>query len=83
MEHFAKIINDLKPLTIFAKSYILDVWQVPGYASAILFHWILYTQHLESNLRTRTHACLVLEENASRKVGKGLGESIQLIFWKS
>ena len=26
MEHFAKIVNGLKPLTIFAKSSIIDVW---------------------------------------------------------
>ena len=26
IEHFAKIVNSLYPLTIFAKSFILDVW---------------------------------------------------------
>ena len=28
MEHFAKIVNGEKPLTIFEKRSILDVWQV-------------------------------------------------------
>ena len=73
MEHFAKIVNDLKQLDIFA-SYNLDVWQVSEYASSILFHWIIHIQHLALTLRITTHPCLVLEENARRKVRKGLVE---------
>ena len=33
MELFAKVVNDFQPLTIFAKSYILDVWLDSEYAS--------------------------------------------------
>ena len=33
-EFFAEIFNGWKPLTIVAKSSILDVWQVSEYASA-------------------------------------------------
>ena len=33
MERFAKIINGWKPLIIFAKRSILDVWQNSHYAS--------------------------------------------------
>ena len=35
MEVFAKIVDDLKPLTIFTKHYILDVWQGFEYACVI------------------------------------------------
>ena len=28
MEFYAEIVNNLKPLTIFAKSSILDVWHI-------------------------------------------------------
>ena len=31
MENFAKIVNGWKPLTIFAKHSILDVWQDSEY----------------------------------------------------
>ena len=41
MEHFTKTVNSLKPLTIFANSYILDVWQgslnTPLYCIYLLF----------------------------------------------
>ena len=33
MELFTKVVNDLKPLSIFAKSVILDVWLGYEYAS--------------------------------------------------
>ena len=33
MEFFAKKVNGSHPLTLFAKSSILDVWQVSEYAS--------------------------------------------------
>ena len=29
MEHFAKIVNGQKPLTIFTRHSVLDVWQGP------------------------------------------------------
>ena len=35
MEHFAKIVNGLKPLTIFAKRSILDVWHGCEYTFTI------------------------------------------------
>ena len=35
VECFAKIINDLQPLNIFAKCSVLDVWQGTEYTSAI------------------------------------------------
>ena len=35
MEIFVKIINSWKRVTIFAKSYILDVWQGSEYAFLI------------------------------------------------
>ena len=35
LERFEKIVNGLKPLTIFAKRSILDVWQGSGYASGV------------------------------------------------
>ena len=35
MELFAKIVNGFKPLTIFAKSSILDVQQISGDASEL------------------------------------------------
>ena len=34
MERFAKIVNGWKPLTIFGKYFIIDVWQDLKYASA-------------------------------------------------
>ena len=40
MEHFAKIIHGVKPLTIFAEHCILDVWLVLAlccYASVMYF----------------------------------------------
>ena len=37
MELFAKIVNSWKPLSIFAKSSILDVWQDSEYSSEILW----------------------------------------------
>ena len=40
MELFAKIVNDWNPLTIFAKSFILDVYVGFEYASALLLTWI-------------------------------------------
>ena len=33
MELFAKIVKYKKPFTIFVKASILDIWQVPEYAS--------------------------------------------------
>ena len=33
METFAEIFDVLKPITIFGKSYILDVWLSSEYAS--------------------------------------------------
>ena len=33
MDFFAKIVNGWKPLTIFAKSFIFDVWMVSEYDS--------------------------------------------------
>ena len=33
MEHFAKLVNYRKPLTIFAKGSILDFWLGSKYAS--------------------------------------------------
>ena len=41
MELFAKTVNNLKPLTIFAKSSVLDVCSGSKYASDI-FHVDLY-----------------------------------------
>ena len=35
----AKIINDLKPLTIFANDIILEVWQCSKYDSALSLHF--------------------------------------------
>ena len=32
---FAKIVNDLKPLIIFGKNPILDVWQDSEYVSVL------------------------------------------------
>ena len=34
-EHFAKIVNGYKPSTIFAKCFILDLWQGSEYAFVI------------------------------------------------
>ena len=31
MEHFAKIVNGFQPLTIYAKSSILDLWEGSTY----------------------------------------------------
>ena len=33
MERFTKIVNGLNPLTVFAKSFVLDVWQGSEFAS--------------------------------------------------
>ena len=41
MGRFAKIVNNYKPLSIFAKSSILDVWQGSGYASVIQYLTII------------------------------------------
>ena len=35
MKHFAKIVSDWKPLTIFTKRSTLEVWQDSRYATAI------------------------------------------------
>ena len=32
---FSKIVNDIKPLTIWANSFILEVWRGSNYASAL------------------------------------------------
>ena len=40
MELFTKIVNDGSPLTIFAKSFILDVYVGFEYVSALLLTWI-------------------------------------------
>ena len=37
MEHFPKIVNVWKPITVFAKRCILDVWQGSEYTSAVYF----------------------------------------------
>ena len=42
MEIFVKTINTWKPLTIFAKCSILDVWQVFEYASSF-YYWLWTT----------------------------------------
>ena len=34
MAFFVKIGNGFKPLIIFAKNFIIDVWQSPKYASS-------------------------------------------------
>ena len=34
IERFAKIVNNSKPLTIFGKSSILDIWQGAEYGIA-------------------------------------------------
>ena len=36
MEFFARRINGFLPLAIFAKSFIVDVWQGPRYASDLI-----------------------------------------------
>ena len=41
MEHFVKIINSLKPLIIFIKSSILDVWLGSEYTSGYDFNKFL------------------------------------------
>ena len=40
MDHFAKIVNVISPLTIFAIISIIDVWQGPKYASELYFKFI-------------------------------------------
>ena len=57
MERIAEIVNYWKPLTIFAKHSMLDVWQGCEYASKLLFilmvrgNLILYhSLHSHSNL---------------------------------
>ena len=39
MELFAKIVNTWKPLTIFAKNSILDIWQGSEYVSMDLSYY--------------------------------------------
>ena len=39
MELFVKIVNDVKLLTIFKKSSILDVWMGSKYTSAFWKYW--------------------------------------------
>ena len=41
MELFVKIVNDLKPLTIFAKRSVFGVWQNCEYASDIDFRFCI------------------------------------------
>ena len=40
MESFIKIMNDFKPLTFSAKSFILDVWLGSEYPTAIYWAWL-------------------------------------------
>ena len=39
MEFFAKIVNDLKPLAIFAKISILDIWQDSLYPEYLSWYY--------------------------------------------
>ena len=41
MERFAETVYGWKTLTIFAKVFILDVWQSSGYGSRILLKEII------------------------------------------
>ena len=47
MELFGKIVNGFSPLTIFAKSYVLDVWLGSEYASAVDFDQVFAQYELD------------------------------------
>ena len=49
MELFGKIVNGFSPLTIFAKSYILDVWLGSENASAVDFDQVFAQYELDIN----------------------------------
>ena len=42
MESFAKIVNGLKVLAIFAKRFILDIWQGFEYVFVIFYSYSFY-----------------------------------------
>ena len=50
MKHFAKIVHNLKKLTIFAKRYTLDVWQGSEYTYARAFQIIQITKRMTQHL---------------------------------
>ena len=60
MERFAKIINDQRPLTIFAKRSILDVFQSSEYASAFS-HKMLWWYH--GDIHNMKLSCIMLKNS--------------------
>ena len=50
MERCVKIVSGFKPLTIFAKPSIFDVWQVSEYATGDEVH-VFYMQHFYGLLK--------------------------------
>ena len=48
-EIFLKIVNGTKPLIIFAKHFILDVWQGSNYAYAFCKCYSLYGKYIDLN----------------------------------
>ena len=58
MARFVKIVNDWKLLTIFAKRYVLDVWQFSEYDSGLGFI-TSGTTHAITLMRTAS-GCFIL-----------------------
>ena len=55
IEHFAKVINVYKLLTVFAVHSILDIWPIPEYVSvtrASVFPLSIHKQELIAQLNT-------------------------------
>ena len=67
MELFAKIVNGWKPLTIFAKSSILDVWQCCIFrALSFIWSWCNCRRVISKNFLNVWRLCYLLLLSAIR-----------------
>ena len=77
MELFAKIVNGLRPLTIFAKSSMLDVRRGYEYASEG-YYW-REAGVMRTKLRGCMADCIVYVEEEKRKVWNHSWNSVSIL----
>ena len=71
IELFAKVVNGWKLLTIFARSYISDIWQGSEYDS----HYFYYLWLISSVIRQKEE----FQENKARQIFRKTNISYPLI----
>ena len=64
MDLLAKIVKGSQPLTVFAKSSILDVWMASEYASASIWSWWFLNfaqKHIKDNIHNENENIHILQ----------------------